>query len=87
MDLGFGKGFYITIAAVVGLTSLYKFEQSISWANGNPLSTMIAYYGDFGKEWEDRNSRHADMIQRAAANRSLFEDSRSSGTVNLKFPE
>lgn len=87
MNLGFSKGFYVSIAAVVGCLALYKLERSISGANGNPLSRAIEYYGDLEKYWQERNDRHTAMIERAAADRSLFQDTKPSGTVNLKFPE
>lgn len=87
MDLGFGKGFYISIAATVGCLALYKLEQSISGTGGNPLSRAIEYYGDLAGEWEKRNTRHTAMVERAAVDRSLFQDSKPAGTLNLKFPE
>jgi hypothetical protein len=87
MNLAFGKGFYLSIAAVVGCLAFYKLEQSTSGAKGAPLTRAIEYYSDLSKDWEERNIRHTSMVERAAADRSLFEDSTPSKTVNLRFPE
>lgn len=87
MDSGFGRGFYISIAAAVGCLALYKLEQSISGTGNNPLTRAIEYYGDFAKGPEERNTRHTAMVERAAADRSLFQDSKSAGTLDLRFPE
>ncbi|KAL7276309.1 hypothetical protein RUND412_000723 [Rhizina undulata] len=84
---GFGKGFYISIAAAAGCLALYKLEQKISGAEGSPFTRMIEYYADLQKVWEERNDRHTRMAQRAAADRSLFQDSKPSTHINLKFPE
>ncbi|KAH8150410.1 uncharacterized protein LAJ45_05621 [Morchella importuna] len=83
----FGKGFYLSIAAVVGCLAFYKLEQSTAGAKGAPLTRAIEYYSDLSKDWEERNVRHTSMVERAAADRSLFEDSTPSKTVNLRFPE
>ncbi|CUS09081.1 unnamed protein product [Tuber aestivum] len=83
----FGKGFYLSIAAVVGTIALYKLEQSISGSDRSPLTRAIEYYSDVQDLWEKRNARRTVLIERAAADRTLFLNSEPNKTVQVKFPE
>src|SRR5688500_16063622 len=87
ISLGFGKGFYLSIAAVVGTLALYKLEQSISGSDKSPFTRMIEHYADLQDTWEKRNLRRTVMIERAAADRCLFQDYTPNKTLNLRFPE
>jgi len=83
----FGKGFYLSIAAVVGTIALYKLEQSISGSDRSPITRAIEYYSDVQDLWEKRNTRRTVLIERAAADRTLFLNSEPNKTVQVKFPE
>ncbi|KAG0127997.1 hypothetical protein HOY82DRAFT_580333 [Tuber indicum] len=83
----FGKGFYLSIAAVVGTIALYKLEQSISGSDRSPFTRAIEYYSDVQDLWEKRNTRRTVLIERAAADRTLFLNSEPNKTVQVKFPE
>jgi hypothetical protein len=48
---------------------------------------MIEHYTDLQDTWKERNARRTALIERAAADRSLFQDSKPSRTIFLRFPE
>ncbi|RPA94515.1 hypothetical protein L873DRAFT_1830313 [Choiromyces venosus 120613-1] len=83
----FGKGFYLSIAAVVGTIALYKLEQSISGSDRSPLTRAIEYYSDVQDLWEQRNTRRTVLIERAATDRTLFLNSEPNKAIQVKFPE
>ncbi|PWW73136.1 hypothetical protein C7212DRAFT_332491 [Tuber magnatum] len=83
----FGKGFYLSIAAVVGTIALYNLEQSISGSDRSPFTRAIEYYLDVQDLWEKRNTRRTVLMERAAADRTLFLNSEPNKTVQVKFPE
>ncbi|KAF8250494.1 hypothetical protein K440DRAFT_541496, partial [Wilcoxina mikolae CBS 423.85] len=83
----FGKGFYLSIAATVGVLALYKFDTE-SNPDGTPfLTRLIEKYHSRTEMWEARNALHTHMVERAAADRSLFQDSKKTSVVGIKFPE
>jgi hypothetical protein len=85
--IGFGKGFYISIAAVVTGLAIYKFDTSAAGEEGTFITRLIDKYHSSNKLWEARNSLHVKMVEQAAADRALFQDSKVRQTVNLKYPE
>ena len=84
---GFGKGFYISIAAVITGIAVYKFDTSAAGEEGTIITRLIDKYRSSNELWEARNSLHLKMVEQAAADRALFQDSKVRQTVNLKYPE
>ncbi|KAI9819572.1 MAG: hypothetical protein M1827_007022 [Pycnora praestabilis] len=86
-----GKGFYITLSLLPLSFAIYKFSRSADGSSADaaqPLFTrVINSYSGYKDKWAARNTLHTDMIEQAAFDRNLFQNSRGSGTVDLRFPE
>lgn len=51
------------------------------------ITRFIKSFDYYGERFARRNQLHADAVQQAGDDRSLFEGSRGTGHVELKFPE
>jgi len=81
----FGKGFYITIASVVGVLAVYKFTAGVD--GDSPLTRLINKYSDDQELWLGRNDRRTVMLEQAGRDRALFQHTKKSGLVPVKFIE
>jgi len=86
-DEGFGKGFFVSITSVLGVVALYNLDQNNAGDEGTLISRTISKYQSSSEVWEARNSVHTELIEQAATDRSLFQNSRTRRTIKLKFPE
>ena len=84
---GFGKGFYLSIAGVVGTIALYKLDKSLSAGGESFITRMITKYHSRQEVWEARNSLRTTMLEQASADKSLFGYSPPSSAVPHKYPE
>lgn len=84
---GFGKGFYLSIAGVVGTLALYKLDKSSNAGGESFITRMITKYHSRQEVWEARNSLRTTMLEQASADKSLFECSPRSSAVPYKYPE
>ncbi|CCX09680.1 NADH-ubiquinone oxidoreductase [Pyronema domesticum] len=81
----FGKGFYMSIAAFTGLCAFYKFTVS---DEKEPLVTrIINKYHSQSALWEARNTVHTKMVEEAAHDRLLFEESPIPKSRPYAYPE
>ncbi|KAI9824238.1 MAG: hypothetical protein M1832_002045 [Thelocarpon impressellum] len=84
------RGFYITLALVpLGLAALKFSHDGGNDADGVVpyLTRVIGDWSAYGDRWTARNALHTTMIEQAAHDRNLFQSTRGSATVELKFPE
>ena len=80
------RNFYLTITAVPVVYALYAFTTNDPGAA--PLFTrMINYYSQYEERWKQRNTLHTAMIEQAAFDRNLFQNSERNQMIDLKFPE
>lgn len=85
--VGYSKGYYISIASVLSVLALYKLDHAMAGDKGTLLTRLIAKYQSSLELWEARNSLHTELIQKAAFDKTLFQDQRRKTVVHLKYPQ
>ncbi|KAI5846141.1 hypothetical protein BZA05DRAFT_407055 [Tricharina praecox] len=82
---GFGKGFFLSIASVIGVLAIIKADTS----GDQPafITRLIDRYHSRTEVWAARNLAHTDILVQAAEDRMLFQDSPSKRRVAIKNPE
>ncbi|KAA8908641.1 hypothetical protein FN846DRAFT_654081 [Sphaerosporella brunnea] len=84
---GFGKGFYLSIAALVGTLALIKASKS-SDPNAPPLITrLIEKFTTPRKVLEEQNAVRVRLAEQAARDKTLLFDSRGDGVIQVKAVE
>ncbi|OCL10644.1 hypothetical protein AOQ84DRAFT_387355 [Glonium stellatum] len=82
----FGKGFFISIAAIPAAYALYKFSRMNT--DEKPWFTrLIESYSDLKATWAERNDLHTRAIELAASDRNLFVNSAPNYHAELRFPD
>ncbi|KAI9857314.1 MAG: hypothetical protein M1824_004864 [Vezdaea acicularis] len=79
----FGRGFYITIAAV----PLSILAYQLTSGEDSAFSNLLRRYADYRQTWEERNTLHTKMIEQAAFDRNLFQSGKANPHVPLRFQE
>lgn len=83
----FGKGFYLSIAALVGTLALIKASKS-SDPNAPPLITrLIEKFTTPRKVLEEQNAVRVRLAEQAARDKTLLFDSRGDGVIQVKAVE
>ncbi|TLD22765.1 hypothetical protein PspLS_07673 [Pyricularia sp. CBS 133598] len=87
VEEGMGTFFYVLFGAVPVSTGLYYATRP--GPNGEPstITTAIDRWSDLQNTWEERNSRHTDLIEQAAHDKNLFYNTERNTHVELKYPE
>ena len=69
--------------------SLGVYAVSRTGADGKMtgLSKVIDSYSYYKQKWASRNTLHTAMIEQAAFDRHLFQSTKGSAHIDLKFPE
>ncbi|TAQ83350.1 hypothetical protein B7494_g8326 [Chlorociboria aeruginascens] len=85
-DEPIGVSFYIILAAIPISLGVYSLSRP---KDGKPaaLTKLIENWAYYGDKWADRNTLHTKMIEQAAFDRNLFQSSKASGHIELRFPE
>ncbi|CAK4032039.1 Hypothetical predicted protein [Lecanosticta acicola] len=85
----FGKGFYITLAAIPVSLAIYKLSRQ--GTDEQPFFTRLIAdtYNSYAIKWAERNDFHTKAVEQAAADRVLFlnESNQNVRHVDLRFPE
>lgn len=69
--------------------SLGVYAVSRTGADGKMtgFSKVIDSYSYYKQKWASRNTLHTAMIEQAAFDRNLFQSTKGSAHIDLKFPE
>ena len=69
--------------------SLGVYAASRTGADGRMtgFSKVIDSYSYYKEKWAARNTLHTAMVEQAAFDRNLFQGTKGSTHVDLKFPE
>ncbi|KAF2400393.1 putative NADH-ubiquinone oxidoreductase 178 kDa subunit [Trichodelitschia bisporula] len=81
----FGKGFYLTLAAIPASYFVYAASRGDTW-----FTDYLRSYESWNKTWEERNALHTTMVEQAGADRLLFLNSKGAEAnrwVDLHFEE
>ncbi|KAM3074845.1 hypothetical protein ACMFMG_008258 [Clarireedia jacksonii] len=86
-DESLGLGFFIVLAAIPVSIGVYQFAQPSADGSPSSITKMIDGFSYYKERNAERNALHVNAIEKAAADRHLFNNSAGARTVNLKFPE
>lgn len=85
--MGFQTQLYVILALIPASFALYAASRPSENGSIPALTKVIEKYADLKDKWATRNTLHTTLIEQAAFDRNLFQSSRGSAHVNLKFPE
>ena len=78
---------YIVLALLPASYAVYHLSRTSADGSVPALSKLIESYSYYTDKWTARNTLHTTMIEQAAFDRNLFQNSKGSSHVNLRFPE
>jgi hypothetical protein len=79
--------YYVVLALLPTSWLVYKLSRQSEDGKPAGLSRLIDSYSYYKEKWAARNTLHTAMIEQAAFDRNLFQSSKGSSHINLKFPE
>jgi len=82
-----GTQFYVVLALVPAALGVYALSRKSEDGSVPAFSRFIDSYSYYKEKWAARNTLHTAMIEQAAFDRNLFQSSKGSSNVTMKFPE
>jgi hypothetical protein len=79
--------FYVVLAALPISIGVYTLAQPGADGKLPGLSNVINSYNYYKERWAARNTAHTAMMEQAAFDKHLFQSTKGSTHVPLKFPE
>ena len=82
-----GKGFFISVASLVGILVLIKAEIATARTDKSVVTRLIERYTDSQDLWAEKAHRHTAKVGQAGRDKSLFQDSQKSGVIPIRSIE
>jgi hypothetical protein len=80
-------GFYVSLATIAGAVVFYNVAAPPNSAEKSYFTRLIETYTESHETTIERNARHADAVEQAAADRILFYNSPVTPRYELRYPE
>ena len=78
---------YLVLALIPATYVVYQLSRTSEDGKAPGLSKIIDSYSYYKERWAARNTLHTAMIEQAALDRNLFQNSKGTAHIDLKFPE